>query len=91
MPAVADPAAVSADIRGFVADRFGGVAFTDTDDIFALGFVTSLFAMQLVLFLEQRFEVQIPSEELSLANLGTVAAMSQLVGRCLAGPRAPAP
>jgi acyl carrier protein len=83
MPTAVDQAAVRADVRGFVAERFGGVPFSDTDDIFALGFVTSLFAMQLVLFLEQRFGLEIPGEELSLANLGTVAAMSDLVGRCL--------
>jgi acyl carrier protein len=83
MPTAVDPTAVRADVRGFVAERFPGVPFADTDDIFALGFVTSLFAMQLVLFLEQRFGLEIPSEELSLVNLGTVAAMSDLVGRCL--------
>jgi methoxymalonate biosynthesis acyl carrier protein len=83
--ATLEPAAVRGDIRGFIAARHPRCGFADTDDIFALGFVSSLFAMQLVLFLEQHFAVQIPNEELSLANLRSVAAMAELVLRCRHG------
>jgi acyl carrier protein len=77
-----DMAAVGSDIRGFIAAKHPHARFADTDDIFTLGFVSSLFAMQLVLFLEQHFAVQIPNDQLSLRNLSTVAAMSELVRRC---------
>ena len=85
MTATVDSAAVGSDIRGFIAARHPQAGFADTDDIFELGFVSSLFAMQLVLFLEQHFAVQIPNCELSLANLRSVAAMAELVRRCRDG------
>ena len=53
--------------------------------VFALGFINSLFAMELVLFIERTFELQIPNEELTLDNFCTIAAMAGLVGRQLAG------
>jgi acyl carrier protein len=70
------------DIRGFITAGFPDARFADTDDIFQLGFVSSLFAMQLVLFLERHFAIQIPNEQLSLDNLRSVAAMTGLVAGC---------
>jgi methoxymalonate biosynthesis acyl carrier protein len=81
----AGQAAVSADIRDFIRTQHPDTHLGDTEDIFARGFVSSLFAMQLVLFLEQHFAIQIPNTELTLDNLRTVAAMAELVGRCRAG------
>ncbi|MCP3805308.1 acyl carrier protein [Allokutzneria sp. A3M-2-11 16] len=68
-------------IRGFVCPRFPGVELDDDQDIFALGFVNSLFAMELVMFVEREFDVRVPNEELDLANFRTVRAMCDLVGR----------
>jgi methoxymalonate biosynthesis acyl carrier protein len=69
-------------IRLFILDKFPGADLADDQDIFALGFVNSLFAMQLVLFIEKQFNLQIPNEELDIANFRTVAAMGALVERC---------
>jgi acyl carrier protein len=71
------------DIRGFVHAKFPHVTILDDQDIFALGFVNSLFAMELVMFLEQRFGFQIANDELELDNFRTVRAMERLVGRSL--------
>ncbi|GAA2046373.1 acyl carrier protein [Streptomyces carpaticus] len=68
-------------IRDFVLSRFPGVELDDDVDIFTLGFVNSLFAMELVMFLEKEFGLRIPNEEMSLDNFRTVSAMSALVGR----------
>ena len=55
----------------------------DDQDIFALGFVNSLFAMELVMFIEKTFHVRIPNDELKLDNFRTVTRMSELVRRQL--------
>jgi methoxymalonate biosynthesis acyl carrier protein len=68
-------------IRQFILSRFPGVTFDDGEDIFDLGVATSLFAMELVMFVEQHFALQVPNEELELANFRSVDAMAELVQR----------
>lgn len=83
--------AVAADIREFVQRKHPTAAVQDTTDIFALGFINSLFAMQLVMFLENNFGIRIPNEELTLDHLRTVTAMTELVERQLATAAGSAP
>jgi methoxymalonate biosynthesis acyl carrier protein len=75
-------------IKGFVYPRFPEHIVEDHEDIFALGFVNSLFAMELVMFIEKQFQTQIPNEEMDLDNFRTMDAMVELVGRL--APPAPA-
>ena len=70
---------VRSKIRTFLSRPFQGHEFQDDDDIFGLGFVDSLFAMELVLFIEQEFQVRIESEDLDLDNFRTVDAMVRMV------------
>ena len=49
------------------------------DDLFASGAISSLFAMELVLYLEQTFGITIDGDNLTLANFRTVASMTELV------------
>jgi acyl carrier protein len=51
----------------------------DSDDFFASGMVNSLFAMQLVLFVEKEFGIKVQSEDLDLKNFRTVEAISGFV------------
>jgi acyl carrier protein len=53
----------------------------DDEDIFAAGYVTSLFAMQLVLFLESQFNIQLNNQDLRLDNFRTVTVIANLVER----------
>jgi acyl carrier protein len=76
-------------IRGFMARSFEGREFADDDDIFALGFGNSLFAIQLVQFMESAFKVEIEAEDLDMANFRSIQAVSALVARKL-GPAASA-
>jgi len=71
-------------IRGFMARSFDGRAVSDEDDIFALGFANSLFAMQLVAFVEGQFRIDINSEDLEMDNFRSIAALSGLVERKIA-------
>lgn len=54
-------------------------------DLFASGAVSSLFAMQLVVFLESTFDVVVGGDDLTLDNFRSVNAMTALVGRLRAG------
>jgi methoxymalonate biosynthesis acyl carrier protein len=54
---------------------------TAEQDLFADGLVTSMFAMELVVRLEQSFAVAIVGPDLKLANFRSVAAMADLVHR----------
>jgi acyl carrier protein len=68
-------------ILEFVRGRYPQAEIDESQDIFSLGFVNSLFAMQLVLFIEQEFNVQVGEEDLDLENFNTVNAMTALVAR----------
>ena len=50
-------------------------------DLFESGAVTSLFAMELVVHIEQTFGVTIEGDDLQLDNFRTIAAMSGMVSR----------
>lgn len=58
---------------------------TAEQDLFADGVITSMFAMQLVVQLEQSFGVAIIGPDLKLANFRSVAAMTELVHRLRSG------
>ena len=51
------------------------------EDIFATGLVNSLFAMQLVMFIEKEFNIQVENEDLELDNFRTINSMAGLVAR----------
>lgn len=55
------------------------VLFTDSDDIFARGFVNSLFAMKLVMYIEQEFSIVIESDDLEIKKFSTVDNIVQLI------------
>ena len=68
-------------IHDFITGRFPNAEFTTADDIFSLGFVNSLFAAELVMFIEKTFALSIPSAELEIDNFRTVDSMTALVER----------
>ncbi|GAB4190158.1 MAG: hypothetical protein Fur006_31990 [Coleofasciculaceae cyanobacterium] len=66
-------------LKTFLSQFFGNHDLQDDEDIFAVGFVNSMFAMQLVLFIEQEFQVTIENEDLELDNFRTIDAMVSLL------------
>jgi acyl carrier protein len=71
-------------LREFFAGRFPGRRLEEEDDIFALGFANSLFAMQLVEFVESAFAVQIEDDDLDVVNFRSIGGIARLVERKLA-------
>jgi methoxymalonate biosynthesis acyl carrier protein len=68
-------------IRGFLSRFFQTAELKEADDIFALGFVNSLFAMQLVTWVEKEFGIQIEDEDLEVENFNSIGAIAGLVTR----------
>jgi len=66
-------------VREFVGKFLQGAEFEDDDDIFALGLVNSLMAMQLVLFLEKEFGIKFAKNELKLDNFRSVERMTAMI------------
>jgi acyl carrier protein len=72
-------------IRDFIGKHVRGHELSDDEDIFASGFVNSMFAMQLVNFVEQTFGVAVENEDLEIENFRSVDAIAGLVERKTAG------
>jgi acyl carrier protein len=68
-------------IREFVSRFMSGNAPKDGEDIFATGYVNSMFAMQLVQFVETGFGFTVESEDLELDNFRSIDAIAALVER----------
>jgi acyl carrier protein len=76
---------IRATVRSFVSRFFSTEKLQDHDDIFQLGFVNSLFAMQLVAFIEREFNVAVNDEDLDIENFNSVDAMAGFIDRKRAG------
>ncbi|HST59900.1 MAG TPA: phosphopantetheine-binding protein [Longimicrobium sp.] len=68
-------------IREFLSRFIRDHQLADDEDIFATGYVNSMFAMQLVQFVETTFGITVESEDLEIDNFRTVDAIAALVGR----------
>ncbi|HYU35604.1 MAG TPA: acyl carrier protein [Thermoanaerobaculia bacterium] len=76
-------------IKEFLSRFFKNHDLQPQEDIFALGFVNSLLAMQLVAFVEKEFGIRVEDEDLDLDNFRSIEAISNLVAR-KSGAAAPA-
>jgi acyl carrier protein len=73
--------AAAEQIHRFVQRALRHEELADDEDIFGSGLVNSLFAMELVTFLEGTFGFEVESEDLELDNFRTVDRMAALVAR----------
>lgn len=66
-------------IRNFLENHIGQKEFNNNDDLFKQGLVNSLFAMELVTFIETEFHFEIANEDLKLDNFRSVEALVSMV------------
>ena len=66
-------------IRNFLENHIGKTSFENKEDLFKQGLVNSLFAMELVNFVETEFQFEIANEDLKLDNFRSVDALVNLV------------
>jgi acyl carrier protein len=67
-------------LRAFLGRFFRNTNLTDSDDIFALG-LNSLFAMQLIAWVENEYDLHVADEDLEVANFNSVNAISDFISR----------
>lgn len=70
-------------IKGFLARFMRNHDLKDDEDIFALGYINSLAALQLVQFMEKEFCITVKDEELDLENFSTLNRMDEFLERKL--------
>jgi acyl carrier protein len=66
-------------IRAFLAPHLRERVIADDEDIFAAGIVNSLFAMQLVVFVEGEFHITVTPEDLDIESFRSISALADLV------------
>ena len=75
-----------AQIKAFLSRYFKSRELEPDDDIFSLGFVNSLLAMQLVAFVEKEFGIRVEDQDLDLDNFRSIDAIARLVERKTEAP-----
>ncbi len=68
-------------IAGFFARHLHAAEVDGDEDIFAAGLVNSLFAIQIVLFVEKEFGLRVENEDLELDNFRSINAIAGFVAR----------
>ncbi len=71
-------------IRGFIELNMNvddEAVLNDSDNIFGLGYVSSIFAMRLLNFIENLSGITVADDEIALANFCSIDAMAALVCR----------
>lgn len=72
-------------IRQFVRRSIRGAAFEDDTDLFESGIVNSLFAVQLMTFIEKEFGIEVGMEDLDIEHFKSLNATSAFVQTKLNG------
>lgn len=67
------------EVRAFLEPYVEDTDFENDDDIFEMGLVNSLMAMQLVLFLEKQYSVKFEGGDLDFSNFRTLSRMQELI------------
>lgn len=71
---------VTEEIQGFLTSVIGREVGPD-EDYFATGLTDSLFALELVNFVEQKFDLAVNVDDLSLDNFRSASRIAAFIGR----------
>jgi len=66
-------------LMGNLATFEDDLELADGDNFFELGFVDSSFAMQLVSFVEEEFDITVTNEDLDLVNFSSIKRIVQFI------------
>ena len=78
-----DKGAISNEVRKFLGNHINIEDLAMDEDIFKAGYVNSLFAMQLVMFIENNFGIKVDNEDLEITNFNSVDNLSSFVEKKL--------
>ncbi|MCG8316784.1 MAG: acyl carrier protein [Pseudomonadales bacterium] len=74
---------INVTIEAFFQEKLPNITLTKTDDIFKQGLVDSLFALQIVAFIEDTFAIECEDDDLELTNFSSINNLAQFVTRKL--------
>lgn len=66
-------------VLAFVAKHVSGGDVGLEDNLFELGLVHSLFAMQMILFIEKEFDIELDDDDLDFEKIKNVKMICQLI------------
>lgn len=76
---------IIARLKPFLAQFVRDEKITPDQDLFSAGLLNSLFAMQMVLFIEKEYAIKVENEDLDLANFNSLNNLAGFIDRKLNG------
>jgi acyl carrier protein len=76
-----DPNHVKQIIRNFINDSINIDTLGDDENLFESGLINSLFAVQLMTFIERKFGFEIGMDDLDIENFKSISATAAFVAR----------
>ena len=70
---------IKAKIKDYLMRSIKNYEIQDDDNIFELGIVHSLFTIQLIMFIEKNFGIELEDEELDIESIRTINKMVDLI------------
>ncbi|MDH6578185.1 phosphopantetheine-binding protein [Kitasatospora sp. MAP5-34] len=67
------------EVRKFLIERGMPAEFADGDDLFAVGGLSSLMAMQIVTWVERHFDIPVRADDLRLTNFRSVESICAFI------------
>lgn len=75
-------------IRAFFAQHIAGTDLADDTDVFTTGHVNSLFAVQLVMWVEQTFDIAVQGGDVDIKHFSSIGDVDRFVTGKLGAPAA---
>jgi len=76
---------IKGEVRSFLTERISRAKdVTDSDDLFKTALVNSMFAMQLLMFVEKNWKISVGTEDMNLDNFRSIDAITAFVTRKMA-------
>jgi methoxymalonate biosynthesis acyl carrier protein len=82
---IANDTNVKETVRNFINNSINIDGLGDDENLFESGIVNSLFAVQLMTFVERNFGIEIGMEDLDVENFKSVSATAMFIERKSAG------
>lgn len=76
-----DPKPVNEAIRTFIQSSINIDGLGDDENLFESGIVNSLFAIQLMTFIERTFAIEVGTDDLDIENFKSIDATAAFVAR----------
>ncbi len=68
-------------VKSFILSSINVVDFSEEDHLFESGIVNSLFAVQLMTFIEKTFRIEVGMDDLDIENFKSIKATADFVMR----------